>query len=144
MLIDRRGHLAQLVVQSVLAAAAYVFRSSVPLAVAALLFGVSALLWPRGALVLRAHRALAGRRGVAPLDDGRPARVSTAIAAVNFAGAAGVVIAGADTSLLWPALLMLAGALMAEAALGACLPCELIVWASRRGLLKLRRPIGSL
>jgi hypothetical protein len=142
-LIDRRGHLAQLAVQAVLGTAAFVTLSWVPLAAAAVLFGVSAVLWPRGAVVLRLWDHLASRRGARWLDDGRPTRISTALAAVNFAGLAIAVALGMDTSLMWIAVLVLSAALVAEVIIGACVPCELIVFAARRGWLRFRTPIGD-
>lgn len=142
VLIDRRGHLAQLVVQALCAAAAFVAASWIPLAVAGIVFGVSAVVWPRGALVLRLHASWTRGRGASWLDDGRPPRMSTALAAVTFAGAAAAVAAGADTT-LWAALLLMAAALVAEAVAGACIPCEIVVWAARRGLLPFRSPIGE-
>ena len=142
-LIDRRGHLAQLVVQALLAGLAFVTLSWVPLAAAALLFGFSALAWPRGAPVLRAWEVVARGRGPRWMDDGRPARISTALGAVNFAGMGAVVALGQDSPLLWGALPVLAAVLVAEAVVGACVPCELVVWASRRGYLRFRTPIGA-
>ena len=142
-LIDRRGHLAQLAAQAVLAATAFVLMSWIPLAIAAVIFGISAIAWPRGALVLRLWEAVADGRLQRWFDDGRPARISTALAAVHFAGLAGVVAAGLDADLMWVGVLAMSAALIVEAVIGACLPCELIVWASRRGFLRFRSPIGE-
>jgi hypothetical protein len=117
--------------------------SWVPLAVAAVLFGVSAVLWPRGAVELRLWDRLAKQRGARWLDDGRPARISTALAAANFAGLAIGVALGMDTSLMRVAVLVLCGTLVAEVVIGACVPCELIVFAARRSGLRFRTPIGD-
>lgn len=143
VLIDRRGHLVQLATQALLGALAFVTLSWIPLAVAAIVFGLSAVLWPRGAVVLRAWDWFAARRGARWLDDGRPARLSTGLAAVNFAGIAATVAFGMDTALLWGGLLVLCAALAAEVVVGACVPCELVVRAARRGWLRYRTPIGD-
>lgn len=143
VLIDRRGHLAQLATQAFLGTVAFVAQSWIPLALAAIVFGISAVAWPRGAIVLRVWDRLATGRGARWLDDGRPPRISTAIAAVNFAGIAATVAFGLDTALLWAGLLAMCSALVAEVVVGACVPCELIVWAARRGWLRYRTPIGE-
>ena len=143
ILIDRRGHLAQLATQAVFGAAAYVAMSWVPLAAAAVMFACSAAVWPRGAIVLRLWDRVSSHGAVRWLDDGRPARVSTALAAVNFAGLTAAVALGMDTPLLWAAVLAMCGALVAETVIGACVPCELVVFAARRGWLRYRTPIGG-
>ena len=143
ILIDRRAHLAQLAVQALLGATAFVTLSWVPLAAAAVLFGISAAAWPRGAIVLRVWDRFAAQRGQQWLDDGRPPRISTALAAVNFAGIAATIAIGLDTAAIWAGLLVMCGALAAEVVVGACVPCELIVWAARRGWLRYSTPIGD-
>ena len=115
--------------------------SWLPLALATVVFAISALAWPRGALVLRLWEwATAGPRW---LDDGRPARISTAIAAATFAGITASVAVGFDTPIMWAAVLIMCGALAAEVVVGTCVPCELIVCAARRGWLRYRTPIGD-
>lgn len=143
VLIDRRGHLAQLAAQAALGAAAFVTQSWIPLGIAAVVFGVSAVVWPNGAVVIRLWDRLAEGKGVRWLDDSRPPRLSTAVAAVNFAGIAVAVALGLDTALLWAGLLIMCGALVAEVVVGACIPCELVVWAAKRGWLRYRTPIGD-
>lgn len=143
MLIDRRGHLAQLATQAVLGAAAFVTQSWIPLGIAAVVFGVSAVLWPNGAVVIRLWERMAEGKGVRWLDASRPPRLSTAVAAVNFAGIAVTVALGMDTVLLWAGLLVMCAALVAEVVVGACIPCELVVWAARRGWLRYVTPIGD-
>ncbi len=142
-LIDRRGHLAQLAVQALLGAAAFVTMSWVPLAFAAVVLGISAAIWPSGALILRLWDRLAAGSGQRWLDDGRPARVSTGLAALNFAGIAAAIALDMDTMAMWAGLLLVCGALAAEVVVGACVPCELVVWAARRGWLRYRSPIGE-
>ena len=117
--------------------------SWVPLALGAAVFVISAVVWPRGALVLRIWDRVAGGRGQRWLDDGRPARISTTIAALNFAVLTIAVAAGLVTPLMWAGVLALCAALMAEVVVGACLPCEVIFWAARRGWLRYDRPIGD-
>lgn len=143
VLIDRRGHLAQLGTQALLGSAAYVTQSWIPLASAAVVFGISAVVWPHGAAILRLWDRLAAGRGTRWLDDSRPPRISTAIAAVNFAGIAAAVALDMHDAFLWAGLLAMCGALVAEVVIGACVPCELVVWAARRGWLRYRTPIGD-
>ncbi|MBA2624175.1 MAG: DUF4395 family protein [Acidimicrobiia bacterium] len=105
-----------------------------PLALGTAVFAISAALWPRGAPILMAWDRLAGRRSQQWLDDGRPARISTAIAAANFAGRTVAVAGGLDAPLMRAGVLVLCAALVAEVVIGSCLPCEVIVWAARRGV----------
>ncbi len=101
-----------------------------PLALGTAVFAISAALWPRGAPILMAWDRLAGRRSQQWLDDGRPARISTAIAAANFAGRTVAVAGGLDAPLMRAGVLVLCAALVAEVVIGSCLPCEVIVWAA--------------
>lgn len=135
--IDRRAHLTQLGIQASAGAAGYVTGSWLPLALAGGLFAWSALLWPRYAPVLMIFdRFVAPRLGTTPwTDDPRPARVSTTIAGATLLSAAAAVHVGYG-SLVWPGMPFLAGVLVAEIVVGACLPCEMVVWATRRGWLR--------
>jgi hypothetical protein len=135
--IDRRAHLTQLGIQAFAGAAAYITGSWLPLALAGGLFAWSALLWPRYAPVFVVFdRFVAPRLGTTPWsDDLRPARISTAIAGVTLLSAAGAVGAGYG-ALVLPVMTLLAGVLVAEIVIGACFPCEMVVWAIRRGWLR--------
>lgn len=135
--IDRRAHLSQLGVQAFAGAFAFITRSWLPLALAGAVFAVSAFAWPRLAPVVQVYdRVIAPRLRTTPwTDDPRPARVSTSLAAVSLLGASAAVATGYGR-LVWPGMPFLVGALGAEIAVGACVPCEIVVWAIRRGWLR--------
>lgn len=141
MLLDGNAQRAQLLGQSVLLGLAWVL-DLWPLVIATgVVLSVGFVDWPRAALFVRVHeRWVAPRLAAVPPADGRPPRFS-AIAGAATLMPLGALIGAGFGSVGWAIVLINIGAMIAEAVIGRCAPCELFIWAARHNLIRLAHPI---
>lgn len=141
-LVDGNAQRAQLVGQAVLLGLAWLLDAPALVVLTGVVLGVGAIGWPRAALFVRLHeRVVVPRLPAVPPVDGRPPRFSAALGALTYPLLGGLLLAGFDTA-GWALVLLGVGAMVAEAVMGRCAPCELFVWAARRGVLPTRRPVA--
>ena len=139
--MDGNAQRAQLVGQAAMLACAWLVSSWAVVAALAAAMAGSAVCWPQAALFVQVHQRLVvpHKRAVPPIDA-RPPRVSAAVGAAILTVVAGLLASGMD-SIGWALVLLNVGAMIAEAVFGRCAPCELFVWLSRRGLVRLVDPL---
>ena len=139
--VDGNAQRAQLVGQAATLACAWLVSSWAVVAVLAATMAVSAMWWPQAAFFVKVHQRLVAPHlpAVAPIDA-RPPRFSAAVGAAVLTVVAGLLAGGID-SIGWALVLLNVGAMVAEAVFGRCAPCELFVWLSRRGLVRLIDPL---
>ena len=139
--MDGNAQRAQLAGQVLMLLAAWVLESWLLLAATAVILGVGALWWPAGALFVQIHdRMVAPRLPAVPPIDPRPARFSAALGAFTLAGVAMLIASGSPIA-GWTVVIGTVAAMTAEIVVGRCAPCELFVWAARRDLVPLARPL---
>ena len=139
--VDGNTQRAQLVGQATVLSVAWLTDQWIVVGALAVVMGVGAVCWPRGALFVRIHERFAVPRlsAVAPAD-GRPPRFSALLAVVTLAPVAGAIAVGWST-IGWAIVLTNVGAMVSEVIVGKCAPCELFVWLARRNHIRLRFPL---